>query len=85
MQLQKESFSLSMARVLPALLIVYGADVTTTSGNTKVYIGMTEHTCTLKTRYNNNKLSINHCKHSNDTFLSTYIWDQKDNGTVYMI
>ena len=62
--------------------IVYRADVTTTSGDKKIYIGMTEHT--FKTPYNH-KLSFNHSKHSHDTVLSKYIWDQKDNGTSYTI
>ena len=63
--------------------IVYRADVTTTSADNKIYIGMTEHT--FKTRYSNHKLSFNHRKHSHDTVLSKYIWDQKDNGTSYEI
>ena len=65
------------------ICIVYRADVTTTSGDNKIYIGMTEHT--FKTQYNNRKLSFNHRKHSHDTVLSKYIWDQKDNGTAYTI
>ena len=48
-----------------------------TSGD-KIYIGMTEHT--FRTRYNNHKLSFKHRKHSHDTVLSKYIWDQKNNG-----
>ena len=54
--------------------VVYKATVATTPGETKVYIGMTEHS--FKTRYNNHKLSFKHRKHSHDTVLSKYIWDQ---------
>ena len=63
--------------------IVYKATVTTTSGETKVYIGMAEHS--FKTRYNNHKLSFKHRKHSHDTVLSKYIWDQRDKNTDFSI
>ena len=36
--------------------VIYEATVTTTTGDTKTYIGMTEHE--FKTRYNNHKLSF---------------------------
>ena len=63
--------------------VVYKATVATTPGETKVYIGMTEHS--FKTRYNNHKLSFKHRKHSHDTVLSKYIWDLKDNNTEFSI
>ena len=62
---------------------IYKATVTTTSGKTKVYIGMAEHS--FKTRYNNHKLSFKHRKHSHDTVLSKYIWDQRDKNTDFSI
>ena len=63
--------------------IVYKATVTTTSGETKVFIGMAEHS--FKTRYNNHKLSFKHRKHSHDTVLSKYIWDQRGKNTDFSI
>lgn len=63
--------------------VVYKATVATTPGETKVYIGMTEHS--FKSRYNNHKLSFKHRKHSHDTVLSKYIWDLKDNNTDFSI
>ena len=44
---------------------------------------LTEHS--FKTRYNNNKLSFKHRKHSHDTVLSKYIWDLKDDNTDFSI
>ena len=63
--------------------VIYEATVTTTSGNTNTYIGMTEND--FKTRYNNYKLSFNDRKHSHDTVLSRYIWELRDNDTNYDI
>ena len=63
--------------------IIYEATVTTSSGNTRTYIGMTEHE--FKTRYNNHKLSFKDRKHSHDTVLSKHIWDLKDGNTDYEI
>ncbi|KAL9982995.1 hypothetical protein ACROYT_G005115 [Oculina patagonica] len=63
--------------------VVYKATVATTPGETKVYIGMTEHS--FKTRFNNHKLSFKHRKHSHDTVLSKYIWDLRDNNTEFSI
>ena len=63
--------------------VVYKATVATTPSETKVYIGMTEHS--FKTRYNNHKLSFKHRKHSHNTVLSKYIWDLKDNNTEFSI
>ncbi|KAL9985485.1 hypothetical protein ACROYT_G007899 [Oculina patagonica] len=60
-----------------------GATVATTPGETKVYIGISEHS--FKTRFNNHKLSFKHRKHSHDTVLSKYIWDLKDNNTEFSI
>ena len=63
--------------------IIYEATVTTTSGNKRTYIGMTEHE--FKTRYNNHKLSFKDRKHSHNTVLSKYIWDLKDGNIDYII
>ena len=63
--------------------IIYQATVTTTSGNSRSYIGMTENE--FKTRYNNHKLSFNDKKHSHDTVLSKHIWDLKEKNTDYAI
>ena len=63
--------------------VIYEATVTTTTGDTKTYIGMTEHE--FKTRYNNHKLSFRDQKHSHSTVLSKHIWDLKDSNTDYQI
>ena len=63
--------------------MIYEATVTTTTGDTKTYIGMTEHE--FKTRYNNHKLSFRDRKHSHSTVLSKHIWDLKDSNTDYQI
>ena len=59
--------------------IIYKATVTTTSGNARTYISMTEHE--FKMRYNNHKLSFKDRKHSHDSVLSKHIWDLKDEST----
>ena len=61
--------------------VIYKATVTTSSGITNTYIGMTEND--FKTRYNNHKLSFNDRKHSHDTVLSRRIWELKDTNTSY--
>ena len=63
--------------------IIYEATVTTSSGNARTYIGMTEHE--FKTRYNNHKLSFKDRKHSHNTVLSKHIWDLKDGNIDYEI
>ena len=63
--------------------IIYEAIVTTSSGNARTYIGMTEHE--FKTRYNNHKLSFKDRKHSHNTVLSKHIWDLKDGNIDYKI
>ena len=63
--------------------IIYKATVTTTLSKTRVYIGMAEHS--LKTRFNNHKVSFKHRKHSCDTVLSKFIWDLKDSNTDFSI
>ena len=63
--------------------VVYKATITTSPGDTRVYIGMTEHS--FKTRFNNHKASFKHRKHSHDTVLSKYIWDLKDSDTDFSI
>ena len=63
--------------------IIYEATVTTTSGNSRTYIGMTENE--FKTRYNNHKLSFKDRKRSHDTVLSKYIWNLKDGNIDYKI
>ena len=49
----------------------------------KICIGMTENT--FKTRFNGHKVSLKHKSHRNDTTLSKYIWELKDNGTNFNI
>ena len=63
--------------------VIYEATVTTTSGDRKTYIGMTEND--FKTRYNNHKLSFKDQKHSHDTVLSKHICDLRDSNTSYEI
>ena len=63
--------------------VIYEATVTTKTGDTKTYIGMTEHE--FKTRYNNHKLSFRDRKHSHSIVLSKHIWDLKDSNTDYQI
>ena len=63
--------------------VIYEATVTTTSGDTKTYIGMAENS--FKTRYNNHKLSFKDRKHSHDTVLSKHIWDLKDSNESYEV
>ena len=63
--------------------IIYEATVTTTSGSSRSYIGMTEKE--FKTRYNNHKLSFKDRKHSHDTVFSKHIWDLKDENIDYTI
>ena len=59
--------------------LVYKATVKTDNRPEKIYIGMTENT--FKTHFNGHKLSLKHKSHRNDTTLSKYIWELKDNGT----
>ena len=63
--------------------VVYKATVTTSPGDARVYIGMTEHS--FKTRFNNYKVSFKHRKHSHDTVLSKYICDLKGSDTDFSI
>ena len=63
--------------------IIYEATVTTTSGNARTYIGMTEHE--FKMRYKNHKLSFKDRKHSHDTVLSKHIWDLMYGNIDYKI
>ena len=63
--------------------VVYKATVTTSPGDARVYIGMTEHS--FKMRFNNHKVSFKYHKHSHDTVLSKYIWDLKDSDTNFSI
>ena len=63
--------------------IVYKATVTTNIGQSKIYIGSTEHS--FKTRFNNHKISLKYRKHSHSTCLSKYMWELKDKGTDHEI
>ena len=60
-------------------IVIYEVTVTTTTGNTNTYIGMTERE--LKTRYNNHRDRT----HSHATVLSKHIWDLKDSDTDYQL
>ena len=63
--------------------IVYKATVTTAPDDARVYFGMTEYS--LKTRFNNHKVSFKHRKHPHGTVRSKYFWDLKDNDTDFSI
>ena len=63
--------------------LVYKATVKADNRPEKIYIGMTENT--FKTRFNGHKVSLKHKSHRNDTTLSKYIWELKDNGTNFNI
>ena len=78
---ERRTFALSM--VCLTNNVVYRATVTTSPGDARVYIGITEHS--FKTRFNNHKVSFKHRKHSHDTVLSKYIWDLKDSDTNFSI
>ena len=67
----------------PEEMLVYKATVTTSPGDARVFIGMTEHS--FKTRFNNHKVSFKHRKHLHDSALSKYIWDLKDSDTDFSI
>ena len=53
------------------------------TSNTETYIGLTSHP--FKQRWNNHKASFNLETHKNETKLSTYIWDLKNNGIQYKL
>ena len=58
--------------------VVYKGDITTTDNNeTKTYIGVTANE--FKTRFQNHTKSINK-KYQNETELSKYIWQLRDNN-----
>ena len=63
--------------------VIYEATVTAASGTASNYIGMTGND--FKTRFNNHKLSFRNQNHSHNTVLSKYIWELKDNDTIYDI
>ncbi len=62
--------------------IIYQADVITIS-ETKSYIGQSGGA--FKTRYYNHTKSFNHHKYANDTALSKFIWQLKQQNTPYTI
>ena len=63
--------------------IVYQADVSSTDGATKHYIGLTEPT--FKKRLYNHRKSFKNREYEHETTLSTYIWQLKDKNIGYSI
>ena len=67
--------------------IVYKAEVETNDGinklSTKVYFGISE--TEFKSRYNNHTMSFRNRTHKNDTELSKYIWNLKDQNKNFDI
>ena len=60
--------------------VVYKATVSVANKPTKVYYGLTEPQ--FKTRWNNHKSSFKIPKRRNETELSKYIWDLRENDGV---
>ena len=56
---------------------VYRADITS-NGVERTYVGSTGNT--FKARYALHKASLTHRKHGNPTALSTFYWEEKENG-----
>ena len=63
--------------------MIYQATVTPSEGEVQTYIGMTKNP--FKVRYKDHKKSFNHQKWSDETTLSTYIWDLKGKNIDYDI
>ena len=63
--------------------LVYQATVKADNRPEKYYIGMTENT--FKTRFNGHKVSFKQKSHRNDTTLSNFILELKDNGSNFNI
>ena len=62
--------------------IVYQAEVTTSS-NTETYVGLTA--TEFKTRWRNHQQSFTHEKKKNDTELSKYLWQLKEQKKEFTI
>ena len=60
--------------------VVYQCEVTAPNIPRKIYIGVTEGE--WKSRYSSHKQSFTHKKYSNNTSLSTYIWELKDKHNI---
>jgi hypothetical protein len=63
--------------------IVYQADVSSTDGALKHYIGLTEPT--FKERFYTHRKTFKNRAYEHDTTLSTYIWKLKDQNINYTI
>ena len=63
--------------------LVYQADVSSSDGATKMYIGLTEPT--FKQRLYNHRKSFKNREYEHETTLSTYIWQLKDQNIGYSI
>ena len=65
--------------------IIYNAQITTTDNKTtpRNYIGLTKGT--FKQRFNQHKITFQHRKYTNNTELSKYIWQLKDNSINFNI
>ena len=58
--------------------VIYKAEVKNNKNeDTKIYIGLSENS--FKERYRNHTKSFRHDKYKNETVLSKYIWDLKEN------
>ena len=64
--------------------MVYDADVTNeTNNDQKFYFDLTE--TTFNERYNNHKRDVKHIKYQNNTELTKYIWNLKNNNNKHSI
>jgi hypothetical protein len=61
--------------------VIYQATVTSDSGTTETYVGLTEQE--FKSRYRNHTTSFNNKKYKNSTELSKHIWELRDDNTRY--
>ena len=85
---QPEKLCNCRSKVLPCPLdnkcltsnIVYRADIKTSDGDHKIYIGTSGNS--FKERYTGHKTTFKHEKKKNTTELSKYFWKIKDQGKL---
>ena len=64
--------------------VIYKAEVKNNKNeDTKIYIGLSENS--FKERYRNHTKSFRHDKYKNETVLSKYIWDLKENDAMPIV
>ena len=64
--------------------VIYKAEVKNNKNeDTKIYIGLSENA--FKERYRNHTKSFRHDKYKNETVLSKYIWDLKENDAMPIV